>query len=111
MIRCFLHYPRPVFESSLSDRRPLRRCKTGLSLVSAGNSHRRCYIPKCIASSILDEKEFTARLAGSEYIVLDDVVHVDPTGKIKNWQELDTKAFSRVYENPTYVVLVNPMKG
>lgn len=66
---------------------------------------------QCIGSSILDEKEFAKQFAGSEFIVLDDVAYVDPTGKIKGWQEWDTKAFPRLYVNPEYIIFFNPMKG
>ena len=66
---------------------------------------------QCIGSSILDEKEFAKQLSGSEFVVLDDVAYVDPTGKIKGWQEWDIKSFPRLYINPEYVILFNPMKG
>jgi len=66
---------------------------------------------QCIGSSFLDEKEFAKQLASLEFIALDDVVYVDPTGKIKGWQEWDSKAFPRLYVNPEYVIFFNPMKG
>lgn len=65
---------------------------------------------QCIGSSVLDEKEFAKQLAGDDYIVLDDVSYLDNTGKIKGWQEWDPKSVPRLYVNPDYVILFNPMK-
>jgi hypothetical protein len=47
---------------------------------------------QCLGSSALDEKEFAGQLSGDEYIILDDVEYLDSTGKIKRWQEWDTKS-------------------
>jgi hypothetical protein len=65
---------------------------------------------QCLGSSVLDEKEFAKQLSGDEYIVLDDVEYLDSTGKIKGWQEWDPKSVPRLYVNPDYVILFNPMK-
>lgn len=65
---------------------------------------------QCLGSSPLDEKEFAKQLSGDDYIVLDDVEYLDSTGKIKGWQEWDPKSVPRLYVNPDYVILFNPMK-
>jgi hypothetical protein len=65
---------------------------------------------QCIGSSTLEEQEFASQLAGTEFIALDDVSYIDPNGKIRSWQEWDPKALPRLYVNPQYVILFNPMK-
>jgi len=65
---------------------------------------------QCLGSSPLDEKEFAKQLSGDDYIVLDDVAYLDSTGKIKSWQEWDPKSIPRLYVNPDYIILFNPMK-
>jgi hypothetical protein len=65
---------------------------------------------QCLGSSPLDEKEFSKQLSGDDYIVLDDVAYLDSTGKIKGWQEWDPKSIPRLYVNPDYIILFNPMK-
>jgi hypothetical protein len=65
---------------------------------------------QCLGSSVLDEKEFAGQLSGDEYITLDDVEYLDSTGKIKRWQEWDPKATPRLYVNPGYIILFNPLK-
>jgi hypothetical protein len=65
---------------------------------------------QCIGSSAFEEQEFAKQLSGTEFIVLDDVAYIDTTGKIRDWQEWDPKALSRLYVNPQYVILFNPMK-
>jgi len=65
---------------------------------------------QCIGSSTLDEQEFAKQLAGMEFVVLDDVAYIDPNGKLRSWQEWDPKALPRLYVNPQYVILFNPMK-
>ncbi len=65
---------------------------------------------QCLGSSSLEEKEFAKHLSGDSYIVLDDVEYLDSTGKIKSWQEWDPKSIPRLYVNPDYVILFNPMK-
>ena len=65
---------------------------------------------QCMGSSLLDEQEFAKQLAGTEFVVLDDVAYIDPTGKIRSWQEWDPRALPRLYVNPQYVILFNPMK-
>jgi hypothetical protein len=65
---------------------------------------------QCIGSSSLDELEFAQQLAGTEFVVLDDVTYIDPNGKIRSWQEWDPKALPRLYVNPQYVILFNPLK-
>jgi len=65
---------------------------------------------QCLGSSALDEKAFATQLKGDDYIVLDDVEYLDSSGKIKSWQEWDPKSVPRLYVNPDYVILFNPMK-
>jgi hypothetical protein len=65
---------------------------------------------QCLGRSALDEKEFAGQLSGDEYITLDDVEYLDSTGKVKRWQEWDPKSTSRLYVNPAYVILFNPLK-
>jgi hypothetical protein len=64
---------------------------------------------QCMGSSALDEQEFAKQLAGTEFVVLDDVAYLDSSGKIRSWQEWDPKAMPRLYVNPQYVILFNPM--
>ena len=66
---------------------------------------------QCIGNSPLDEQEFAKQLAGTNFIVLDDAAYVDAGGKIRSWQEWDPKALPRLYVNPEYVILFNPMTG
>jgi hypothetical protein len=66
---------------------------------------------QCIGSSLLAEKDFAQKIAGTEPVQLDDATYVDAGGKVKNWQDWDPKASSRVYVNPRYVILFNPLKG
>ncbi len=65
---------------------------------------------QCLGSSALDEEEFAKQLSGNGYIVLDDVAYLDSSGKIRGWQEWDPKSIPRLYVNPDYVILFNPMK-
>ena len=64
---------------------------------------------QCFGSSLLDEKEMTKQLNGTEYVVLDDLVYRDNEGKIKSWQEWDPLMGARVYMNPKYIILFQPL--
>jgi hypothetical protein len=66
---------------------------------------------QCIGRSELDDQEFAKQFAGTEFVVLDDVAYIDSSGKIRSWQEWDPKALPRLYVNPQYVILFNPMTG
>jgi len=66
---------------------------------------------QCIGSSLLEEKEFAKQLNNEAFVLLDDAAYIDANGKIKTWQDWDPKASSRLYVNPAYVILFNPMKG
>ena len=66
---------------------------------------------QCLGSSPLEEKEFAAQMNGAAFIALDDAAYVDQEGKVKRWQEWDSKTQPRLYINPRYVIFFNPLKS
>lgn len=66
---------------------------------------------QCFGSSTFDEKEFALKMVGNDYLVLEDVAYIDANGKVKNWQDWDPKSSARLFINPRFVIMFNPMKG
>jgi len=55
---------------------------------------------QCFGNSTFDEKEFAKLPIGTEFVALHDVAYIDNAGKVKGWQEWDSKALPRLYVNP-----------
>ena len=62
-------------------------------------------------SSEYNEKEFIEQLNRENFIMLDNLVYMDQTRKVKSFTEWDPSVKPRVYLNPKYILAVVPLTG